>query len=110
MPAASAGVMAGYSALITTAARTPPIICAAMKLGTDDGAIPAKVGREHPADGDGGIGEAGRGGEEIRRADVGADSRGREPAAPGPGQREDHQQQPGRAMTSDRKWAGAARC
>ena len=35
--------MAGYSALITPAARMPPIICAAMKLGTDDGAIPAKV-------------------------------------------------------------------
>ena len=43
MPAASAGVMAGYSALITPAARMPPMICAAMKLGTDDGAIPAKV-------------------------------------------------------------------
>ena len=43
MSAASAGVMAGYSTLMTTTARMPPIICAPMKLGTDDGAIPAKV-------------------------------------------------------------------
>ena len=43
MSAASAGVMAGYSALITPAARMPPRICAAMKGGTEDGAMPAKV-------------------------------------------------------------------
>ena len=43
MPAASAGVMAGYSALMTTTARMPPRIWAAMKLGTEDGAMPAKV-------------------------------------------------------------------
>ncbi len=43
MSAASAGVMAGYSALITPAARTPPMTWAPMKLGTDDGAMPAKV-------------------------------------------------------------------
>ena len=43
MSAASAGVMAGYSALMTAAARMPPMTCAAMKLRTDDGAIPAKV-------------------------------------------------------------------
>ena len=43
MSAASAGVMAGYSALMIPAARMPPRICAAMKLGTEDGAMPAKV-------------------------------------------------------------------
>ena len=43
MSAASVGVMAGYSALMTTTARAPPRICAPMKLGTDDGAMPAKV-------------------------------------------------------------------
>jgi len=43
MPAASAGVIAGYSALITTTATAPPVIWAPMKLGTEDGAIPAKV-------------------------------------------------------------------
>ena len=43
MPAASAGVMAGYSALITPPPRMPPVTCAAMKPGTDAGAIPAKV-------------------------------------------------------------------
>ena len=43
MSAASAGVMAGYSALIIPTARTPPRICAAMKGGTEDGAMPAKV-------------------------------------------------------------------
>ncbi len=43
MSAASAGVMAGYSALIIPIARMPPRICAAMKAGTEDGAMPAKV-------------------------------------------------------------------
>ena len=43
MSAASAGVMAGYSALMIPAARMPPRICAAMKGGTEDGAMPAKV-------------------------------------------------------------------
>jgi len=43
MPAASAGVMAGYSALMIAAATMPPRLCAAMKLGTEDGAMPAKV-------------------------------------------------------------------
>ena len=35
--------MAGYSALMIPAAAMPPRICAAMKGGTEDGAIPAKV-------------------------------------------------------------------
>jgi hypothetical protein len=43
MSAASAGVMAGYRTLMSTTARTPPMIWAPMKLGTDDGAMPAKV-------------------------------------------------------------------
>ena len=43
MSAAWAGVMPGYSILMTTMARAPPTISAAMKLGTDEGAIPAKV-------------------------------------------------------------------
>jgi hypothetical protein len=37
--------------------------------------------------------EAGRGGEEVRRADVRADRRGRRLTAPGPGQGEDHHDQ-----------------
>src|SRR5262245_54636296 len=41
--AASAGVIPGYRSLIRPTARTPPRICAAMKLGADDGAMPAKV-------------------------------------------------------------------
>src|ERR1700754_2753184 len=43
MLAASAGVMAGYSALMTAMASAPPMICAPMKLSTELGAIPAKV-------------------------------------------------------------------
>ncbi len=43
MPAASAGVTSGYSTLMTAMASAPPRIWAPMKLGTDDGAIPAKV-------------------------------------------------------------------
>ena len=43
MSAASAGVMAGYSALMIPTASAPPRICAAMKGGTEDGAMPAKV-------------------------------------------------------------------
>jgi hypothetical protein len=43
MSAACAGVMCGYSALMTTTARAPPMIWAAMKAGADEGAIPAKV-------------------------------------------------------------------
>jgi hypothetical protein len=43
MSAASAGVIAGYSTLITPAARMPPMTCAATNGGTEDGAIPAKV-------------------------------------------------------------------
>jgi hypothetical protein len=43
MSAASAGVTPGYSVLMTATARAPPMIWAAMKLGTDDGAMPAKV-------------------------------------------------------------------
>ena len=41
--AASAGVMAGYSALMIPAARMPPRICAPMKGSTETGAMPAKV-------------------------------------------------------------------
>ena len=41
--AASALVMPGYSPLISPKARTPPTIWAEMKLGTDEGAMPAKV-------------------------------------------------------------------
>ena len=43
MSAASAGVRAGYRALTTAIARAPPITCAAMKAGADDGAMPANV-------------------------------------------------------------------
>ena len=43
MSAASAGVTPGYSVLMTPMARAPPMIWATMKLGADDGAIPAKV-------------------------------------------------------------------
>src|ERR1039457_7017408 len=43
MPAASAGVTPGYRARMTPTARAPPMTSAAMKPGTEDGAIPAKV-------------------------------------------------------------------
>ncbi len=43
MSAASAGVMAGYSALMIAAAAMPPMICAAMNGSTEDGAMPANV-------------------------------------------------------------------
>jgi hypothetical protein len=43
MSAACAGVMVGYSALMTTRASTPPRIWAAMNDGAELGAIPAKV-------------------------------------------------------------------
>ncbi len=43
MSAASAGVTSGYSALMTATASMPPTIWAAMKGGTEDGAMPAKV-------------------------------------------------------------------
>ena len=43
MPAAWAGVMAGYSALTATRASRPPMIWAAINAGADEGAIPAKV-------------------------------------------------------------------
>src|SRR5215469_15787491 len=48
---------------------------------------------EDPADGDGRVGEAGRGGEEVGRADVGADRGWGGAAAAGSRQREDDQQQ-----------------
>lgn len=43
MSAASARLMPGYSTLITPIATTPPSTWATMKLGTEDGAIPAKL-------------------------------------------------------------------
>ena len=43
MSAAWAGVMLGYSVRMITQARTPPMTWAPMKLGAEDGAIPAKV-------------------------------------------------------------------
>ena len=43
MSAASAGVIAGYSALMTAMASAAPRIWAPMKAGAEDGAIPAKV-------------------------------------------------------------------
>ena len=43
MSAAWAGVMCGYSALMTTRASTPPRIWAAMNDGAEAGAIPAKL-------------------------------------------------------------------
>src|SRR5215471_2253317 len=43
MSAASAGASRGYSARITSTARAPPMIWAAMNAGAEDGAIPAKV-------------------------------------------------------------------
>src|SRR5690348_260623 len=45
---------------------------------------------EHPADGDGRVGEAGGGREPVRRADVSAHRRRGRPAPPGPDQGEDH--------------------
>ena len=41
--AASAAVIAGYSALMIATAARPPMICAAMNGSTEDGAMPAKV-------------------------------------------------------------------
>ena len=41
--AASALVMPGYRPLINPKARTPPTTWAEMKLGADEGAMPAKV-------------------------------------------------------------------
>ena len=79
---------------MTTTARAPPTIWAAMKGGTEEGAMPGEGVREHPADGDRRVGEAGGGGEEVRRADVGADRRRGGPGPARPGQREDHQDQP----------------
>ena len=43
MSAAWAGVIRGYSARMTTTARAPPTIWAAMNAGADEGAMPAKV-------------------------------------------------------------------
>ena len=43
MSAAWAGVSRGYSTRMTATARAPPSSWAAMKLGTEAGAIPAKV-------------------------------------------------------------------
>ena len=43
MSEACAGVRRGYRARITSTARAPPMIWAAMNAGTEDGAIPAKV-------------------------------------------------------------------
>src|SRR5260370_25981373 len=43
MPAASAGVMAGYSALMTAMASAAPRLWAPMKARAEAGAIPAKV-------------------------------------------------------------------
>ena len=41
--AASAGVTPGYSALMIATPARPPMIWAAIKGGTEDGAIPAKL-------------------------------------------------------------------
>ena len=41
MSAAWAGVMAGYSARMTSQASAPPMTWAPMKLGADEGAVPA---------------------------------------------------------------------
>jgi hypothetical protein len=41
--AASAGVSAGYRALMTPIASIPPITSAPTKLGTEEGAMPAKL-------------------------------------------------------------------
>ena len=41
--AASAGATPGYSALMIATPAIPPITCAAMKAGTEDGTIPAKL-------------------------------------------------------------------
>ena len=43
MSAACAGVTPGYSARMTTTARAPPMTCAAMKAGAEEGAMPANV-------------------------------------------------------------------
>jgi hypothetical protein len=43
MPAAPAGVTPGYSALMIAALAMPPMIWAATKAGTEEGAIPAKL-------------------------------------------------------------------
>ena len=74
-------------------ARIPPTTWAPMKLGADDGAIPAKRVREHAADGDGRVGEAGRAREEVGGADVGTDGSGCRRRPAGAGQGEDDEQQ-----------------
>ena len=103
--------MAGYSALMTATASAPPMICAAMKAEHRGRGDPGEGVGEHPADGDGRVGEAGGGGEPVRRADVGADRRrgGPAPARTGPGRRSPAAAR-AVAMTSDRKCAPEARC
>ena len=64
-----------------------------MNAGADAGAMPAKVFENIRPIGDRRVGEAGRGGEEVRGPDVGADGGGRGPAAAAAGEREDHQDQ-----------------
>ena len=43
MSPACSEVMSGYSTVMSPMARIPPTTCAPMKLGADDGAMPAKV-------------------------------------------------------------------
>ena len=86
-------VTPGYRARTTAIARAPPMTWAAMNAGAEDGRDAGEGVGEHPADGDRRIGEAGRGGEEVRGADVGADSGRGGPAAAAAGEREDHQDQ-----------------
>ena len=74
-------------------ASAPPTSWKTTKEGTEAGAMPAKVSENIRPTSDRRVGEAGRAGEEVGGADVGADGGGGELAAPRPRQRKDHQEQ-----------------
>ena len=95
MSAASAGVTPGYSALMIATPAMPPMIWAAMKAGTEEGAIPAKLLENMRPMVMAGLAKLVGGGEEVRRADVGAHRRRGTAGPAGAGEGEDHQDQPG---------------
>src|SRR5450755_4165234 len=110
MSDACAGVRRGYRARITSTPRAPPMIWAAMNAGTEDGAIPAKVSENIRPMVIAGLAKLV---EDVKKyaapmyapTAAGADRLRSERASA-----KITRISPRVAITSDRKWAGVARC
>src|ERR1700738_4390523 len=110
MSAASAGVTPGYSVLMMAMARAPPRTWAAMKPGTEDGAMPAKVAENIRPTVIAGLAKLVEDVKKYAAPIYAPTAAGADRARPDRASAKITTMSPKVATTSDRKCAGVARC